>query len=393
MKRTQVGIIGAGPAGLLLSHLLHQQGIDSVILERRSREYVEGRIRAGVLEHQTADILRQADLGGRMDREGMEHSSIDLAFAGAHHRINLKELTGKTIMVYGQHEVVRDLIARRLADGGEIVFEAENVALHEIDGREPRITYDQNGETVELACDMIAGCDGYHGVARTSIPGSALSVHDRAYPFGWLSVLAEAAPVSDQLVYARHDNGFSLYSMRSPTITRLYLQCHPDEDANAWSDAQIWDELHRRLEMGTDWRINEGPILQKNVAPMRSFVCETMRYGRLFLAGDAAHIVPPTGAKGMNLAVADVQVLAEALRRFFKDGDESRLESYADTCLQRVWRVQRFSVWMTSMLHRRPDAEPIDERLQMAELDNVVTSEAASTVLAENYVGLPLQVS
>lgn len=393
MKRTQVGIIGAGPAGLLLSHLLHQQGIDSVILERRSREYVEGRIRAGVLEHQTADILRQADLGGRMDREGMEHSSIDLAFAGAHHRINLKELTGKTIMVYGQHEVVRDLIARRLADGGEIVFEAENVALHEIDGREPRITYDKDGETVELACDLIAGCDGYHGVARTSIPDSALSVHDRAYPFGWLSVLAEAAPVSDQLVYARHDNGFSLYSMRSPTITRLYLQCHPDEDANAWSDAQIWDELHRRLEMGTDWRINEGPILQKNVAPMRSFVCETMRYGRLFLAGDAAHIVPPTGAKGMNLAVADVQVLAEALRRFFKDGDESRLESYADTCLRRVWKVQRFSVWMTGMLHRHPDAEPIDERLQMAELDNVVTSEAASTVLAENYVGLPLQVS
>ena len=390
MKRTQVAIVGAGPAGLLLSQLLARQGIHSVVLERRSRAYVESRIRAGVLEHQTAEALRHAGVGDRMDREGMRHSSIDLAFAGRHHRIELTELTGKTITVYGQHEVVKDLIARRLADGGEIVFQAENVALHDIDGPQPRVTYEQDGVPIELACDLIAGCDGYHGPSRASAPAGALTVHDRGYPYAWLGVLAQAAPTSDQLVYARHADGFALYSMRSPTVTRLYLQCRPDTDPDAWSNRQLWDQLHRRLEVEGDWSINEGPILQKNVAPMRSFVCEPMRHGRLLLAGDAAHIVPPTGAKGMNLAVADVQVLAAALRRFYGDGDERGLQRYSETCLRRVWTVQRFSVWMTEMLHRHPDAEPFDERLQLAELDAVASSRAAATRLAENYVGLPL---
>jgi p-hydroxybenzoate 3-monooxygenase len=392
MQRTQVGIVGAGPAGLLLSHLLALQGISSVILERRSRAYVESRIRAGVLESQTAQILRDTGVGERMDREGMPHGSINLTFAGRHHRIELEGLTGKRIMVYGQHEVVKDLIAQRLADGGEIVFEAEDVALHGIagGGDGPELTYSKDGATHRLACDVIAGCDGYHGPARASIPEGALTVHDRAYPYAWLGVLADAAPTSDELVYARHANGFSLYSMRSPTVTRLYLQCRPDADPDAWSDREIWDELHRRLETGDGWTINEGPILQKNVAPMRAFVTEPMAYGRLFLAGDAAHIVPPTGAKGMNLAVADVQVLAEALRRWYADGDESGLQAYSETCLRRVWKVQRFSMWMTRMLHRAPDAEPFDARLQQAELDSVVTSRNAATHLAENYVGLPL---
>jgi p-hydroxybenzoate 3-monooxygenase len=295
-------------------------------------------------------------------------------------------------MVYGQHEVVKDLIARRLADGGEIRFEAGDVALHDIDGGGdgPSLTYTQDGRQHRLACDVIAGCDGYHGPSRASIPADALTVHDRAYPYAWLGVLAEAAPTSDELVYARHANGFSLYSMRSPSVTRLYLQCPPDTDPEAWSDREIWDELHRRLETGDGWTINEGPILQKNVAPMRAFVTEPMAYGRLVLAGDAAHIVPPTGAKGMNLAVADVQVLAEALRRWYADGDDTGLTAYSDTCLRRIWKVQRFSMWMTRMLHREPDAEPFDARLQLAELDSVVSSRSAATHLAENYVGLPL---
>jgi len=393
MKRTQVGIVGAGPAGLLLSHLLAREGIASVVLEDRSRSYVEGRIRAGVLEHQTAEILRTSGVGERMDRECMVHTSIDLAFGGAYHRIELERLSGRTITVYGQHEVVKDLIARRLEDGGEIVFEAGDVALRDLESGQPRIEWTKDGARQELACDLVAGCDGYYGVSRASIPDGALTVYDRAWPYAWFGVLAEAAPTRDDLVYSRHENGFSLYSMRSPTITRLYLQCAPDEDAEAWSDEAIWDELHRRLEVGDcDWRINEGPILQKNVAPMRSFVCEPMRHGHLFLAGDAAHIVPPTGAKGMNLAVADVQVLAAGMLRFFRDGDEGGLERYSDVCLDRVWKVQRFSAWMTGMLHRHPDAEPFDERLQLAELYNVVGSRAASTVLAENYVGLPLEV-
>ena len=392
MKRTQVAIIGAGPAGLMLAHLLAARGIDTVILERRSRDYVESRIRAGVLEHQSAAALRAAGVGERMDRHGMAHASIDLAFSGAHHRIELERLTAKKIMVYGQHEVVKDLIARRLADGGEILFEADVQAIDGLDGEQPTARYRHDGEDHALACDFVAGCDGYHGVSRASAPAGAIATYERSYPYAWLGVLAEAPPTSDELVYARHDNGFALYSMRSPEVTRLYLQCRPDEDPDAWSDRALWDELHRRLETGDGWTINEGPILQKNVAPMRSFVAEPMRYRRLFLAGDAAHIVPPTGAKGMNLALADVQVLAPALARWFGAGDESGLDAYSDTCLKRVWKVQRFSVWMTRMLHAQPDADGFERRLQQAELDSVASSDSAARHLAENYVGLPLEV-
>jgi p-hydroxybenzoate 3-monooxygenase len=392
MKRTQVAIVGAGPAGLMLSHLLEQRGIDTVVLERRSREYVESRIRAGVLEHQSAAALRAAGVGERMDRQGMAHASIDLAFSGAHHRIELERLTAKKIMVYGQHEVVKDLIAQRLSDGGEILFEADVQAIDGLDGEQPTVRYRHDGQDHNLACDFVAGCDGYHGVSRASVPAGAIATHERSYPYAWLGVLAEAAPTSDELVYARHDNGFALYSMRSPEVTRLYIQCRPDEDPDAWSDRALWDELHRRLETGDGWTINEGPILQKNVAPMRSFVAEPMRYRRLFLAGDAAHIVPPTGAKGMNLALADVQVLAPALARWFEAGDERGLDAYSDTCLKRVWKVQRFSVWMTRMLHAQPDADGFERRLQQAELDSVASSDSAARHLAENYVGLPLEV-
>jgi p-hydroxybenzoate 3-monooxygenase len=392
MKRTQVAIVGAGPAGLMLAHLLAARGIDTVILERRSRDYVESRIRAGVLEHQSAAALRAAGVGERMDRQGMAHASIDLAFSGAHHRIELERLTAKKIMVYGQHEVVKDLIAQRLADGGEILFEADVQAIDGLDGEQPTVRYRHDGEDHALACDVVAGCDGYHGVSRASAPAGAIATYVRSYPYAWLGVLAEAAPTSDELVYARHDNGFALYSMRSPEVTRLYLQCRPDEDPDAWSDGALWDELHRRLETGDGWTINEGPILQKNVAPMRSFVAEPMRYRRLFLAGDAAHIVPPTGAKGMNLALADVQVLAPALARWFEAGDAAGLDTYSDTCLERVWKVQRFSVWMTRMLHAQPDADGFERRLQQAELDSVASSDSAARHLAENYVGLPLEV-
>jgi p-hydroxybenzoate 3-monooxygenase len=397
MKRTQVAIIGAGPAGLMLAHLLAARGIDTVILERRSRDYVESRIRAGVLEHQSAAALRAAGVGARMDRQGMAHARIDLAFSGAHHRIELERLTGKQIMVYGQHEVVKDLIAQRLSDGGELLFEADVQGIEGLDGGGlrgggPTVRYRHDGQDHQLACDFVAGCDGYQGVSRASVPAGAIATHERSYPYAWLGVLAQAAPTSDELVYARHDNGFALYSMRSPEVTRLYIQCRPDEDPDAWSDRALWDELHRRLETGDGWTINEGPILQKNVAQMRSFVAEPMRYNRLFLAGDAAHIVPPTGAKGMNLALADVQVLAPALARWFKTGEEAGLDAYSETCLKRVWKVQRFSVWMTRMLHAQPDADTFEERLQQAELVSVAESDSAARHLAENYVGLPLEL-
>jgi p-hydroxybenzoate 3-monooxygenase len=392
MKRTQVAIIGAGPAGLMLAHLLAARGIETVILERRSRDYVESRIRAGVLEHQSAAALRAAGVGARMDRQGMAHASIDLAFSGSHHRIELERLTGKQIMVYGQHEVVKDLIAQRLSVGGELLFEADVSAIDGLDGDTPIVRYSHDGQDHTLACDVVAGCDGYHGVSRASAPNGAIAAHERSYPYAWLGVLAHAAPTSDELVYARHDNGFALYSMRSPEVTRLYIQCRPDADPDAWSDRALWDELHRRLETGDGWTINEGPILQKNVAPMRSFVAEPMRYNRLFLAGDAAHIVPPTGAKGMNLALADVQVLAPALTRWFETGDETGLDTYSDICLKRVWKVQRFSVWMTRMLHAQPDADTFEERLQQAELHSVAESDSAARHLAENYVGLPLEL-
>ncbi len=388
--RTQIGIVGAGPAGLLLSHLLHLQGIDSVVLESRSRSYIENRIRAGVLEHGVAELLRQCGLGARMDREGLLHHGTILRFGGTSRRIDFQDLTGKSVMVYGQHEVVRDLVARRLADGGDIRFEVSDVSVHGYDDGAPQIRFTEAGVAKQLDCDFIAGCDGFHGICRPSLPKGFITDYDRSYPFGWLGILAEVAPSSEELVYARHANGFALLSMRSPTIGRFYLQCQPDEDANTWSDDRIWRELHTRLADNEGFVLTEGPILQKGVTAMRSFVAEPMRAGRLFLLGDAAHIVPPTGAKGMNLAVGDVAVLARALERHYAHADTDGLETYSATCLRRIWRVQRFSWWMTSMLHTFTGAGAFDSRVQLAELDYVTTSRAAATTLAETYVGLPL---
>ncbi len=389
--RTKVGIVGAGPAGLLLSHLLRREGIESVILETKSREYLETRIRAGVLEQGTTDILREAGLGTRLDRQGLVHDGIELLFRGARHRIDLADLTqGKHVTVYGQHEVVRDLIAAHEAANAPILFEAENVAIHDFHSAAPRITYSHGGRDNELTCDFIAGCDGFHGICRPSIPQANLAVYDRQYPFAWLGILAEAPPATDELIYANHPDGFALFSMRSPEITRLYIQCDPGDNVQSWSDDRVWATLHKRLEASGDWKLTEGPILQKSITGMRSFVAEPMRHGRLFLAGDAAHIVPPTGAKGMNLAVADIRVLTRALCAWYGSGNEELLDSYSETCLNRIWKVQRFSWWMTSMLHRFGDHNAFDNRVQVAELDYVVNSRAAAAALAENYVGLPL---
>jgi p-hydroxybenzoate 3-monooxygenase len=386
--RTQVAIVGAGPAGLLLAHLLQRQGIACVVVENQTRRHVEERVRAGVLEQGTVELLEAAGVGERLHREGLVHHGIELRFAGESHRIALTDLTGRSITVYGQQEVVKDLIAARLAAGGEIFFEVSDVSLADIDTRAPSLNFTHKGRRHVLDSDFIAGCDGFHGVSRGSIPAGALSEFSRSYPFAWLGVLAAAAPTSPELVYAHHAHGFALYSMRSPTITRLYLQCAPDEDLGEWSDARIWGELHARLEFGKGWRLAEGPILQKGVTPMRSYVAEPMRFGTLFLAGDAAHIVPPTGAKGMNLAVNDVRVLAEVLAAFYA-GDERALDEYSRRCLGRIWRAEHFSWWMTSMLHRLDNCDAFDARLQLAQLEYVTASKAAATSLAENYVGLP----
>jgi p-hydroxybenzoate 3-monooxygenase len=392
MPSTQVGIVGAGPAGLFLSHLLAANGISSVILERHARQYVEGRIRAGVLEQGTVDLMHRIGAGDRLMREGMVHEGIEIRYGNSRRRLDLKELSGgRVITVYGQHEVVKDLIALRLASGGDIRFDVSDVSIHDIESAHPRLRYKAGGAAGELRCDFIAGCDGFHGISRALIPASRLKAHERHYPFAWLGILAEAAPASCELIYARHERGFALFSMRSPGITRLYLQCAPDEDLEQWSDDRIWSELHARIENGGDLRINEGPILQKSVAGMRSFVAEPMRHGRLFLAGDAAHIVPPTGAKGLNLAAADVSVLARAIARFYASGDSAGLDGYSAACLRRVWKAQRFSAWMTAMLHRYPGTSSFDEQLQLAELDYVTGSRAASAALAENYVGLPME--
>ena len=388
--RTQVGIVGAGPAGLFLSHLLYMRGISSVIVEARSRDYIEARVRAGLLEQGTADTLEEMGVAARMHREGMVHSGIDLSFEGARHRIDFADLTAKSVTIYGQHEVVKDLVAARLATGAQIVFEAEDTSLHDIDGDQPKIRYRKDGQAHEIACDFIGGCDGYHGVSRSSIPPDVLKVYERAYPFAWLGILAQAPTTRDELVYANHERGFALYTMRSHEITRLYLQCRDDEDIANWPDSRIWDELHRRLETGDGWTVAEGPVLQKGITPLRSFIAEPMRHGRLFLAGDAAHIVPPTGAKGLNLAVADVRVLTEAVARYYADGSQELLDAYSGICLDRVWKVQRFSWWMTAMLHRFQGTE-FDRRIQMAELAYVTSSRAAAQSLAENYVGLPLR--
>ena len=385
--RTQVGIIGAGPAGLMLSHLLHLEGIESIVLEARSRDYIESRVRAGVLEQTTVDLLVQAGLGERLKREGLVHRGIYLSFNGRRHHIDMTELTGgRAITVYAQHEVIKDLVQARLAAGAQILFDVPDVSVHDFAIDQPKVRF--SGQ--EIDCDFIAGCDGYHGVCRPSIPSGVLANFERHYPFGWLGILAEAAPSSEELVYTYHERGFALFSMRSPTVTRLYLQCAPDEDITQWSDERVWNEMMARFTTRDGWTPNRGPVLQKGVTDMRSFVVEPMQYSRLFLAGDAAHIVPPTGAKGLNLAMADVAILARALTQFYKTGRRDLLDRYSETCLRRIWKVQRFSWWMTSMLHRFATDNDFDQRRQIAELDYVTSSRAAMTSLAENYVGLPL---
>ena len=386
LMRTQVGIIGAGPAGLLLSHLLHLRGISSVVLERRSREYVERRVRAGVLEQGTVDTLVEAGVGERMLREGLPHHGIELRYGGAGHRIAFEKLVpGRSITVYGQQEVVKDLIAARLAAGGDLRFEVEDVAVHDVDTEQPYLTFGDE----RLDCDIIAGCDGFHGVSRPSIPEGVLTIYERDYPFAWLGILARVAPSSEELIYARNERGFALHSMRTPAISRFYLQVPPDARLDDWPDERIWSELKARLETVPGFELATGEILERGITPMRSFVAEPMQYGRLYLAGDAAHIVPPTGAKGLNLAVADVRVLTEALAAYFKDGTTELLEAYSQTCLKRVWRAQHFSYWMTTLLHTFDEDDAYARRLQLSYLDYVTSSEAAATTLAENYVGLP----
>lgn len=387
--RTQVAIIGAGPAGLVLAHLLHGHGIESVVLEHRDRAYVENRVRAGVLEQGTVDLLAALGLDRRLRREGLIHHGIYLQFDGARHRINMHKLTGgRAITVYGQQEVVKDLIAARLEQGAPILFDVADVSLHDIDGARPSVRFHHDGDDHTLECDFIAGCDGFHGVSRPAIPEGALQIFQRVYPFAWLGILAHAAPASDELIYAYHERGFALQSMRSPSVSRLYVQCPVEDQIEQWSDDRIWSELHARLDLHDGPPIKDGPIVERGITAFRSFVVAPMHYGRLFLAGDAAHTVPPTGAKGMNLAIADVSVLGAALAAHYAHGDDELLRAYSATCLRRVWRAEHFSWWMTSMLHRFPDADDFQHQLQLAQLRYTVASRAAATSLAENYVGL-----
>jgi len=388
--RTQVGIVGAGPAGLFLAELLRRRGIASVILESRSREYVEQRVRAGVLEQGTVDAMTALGLDERLREEGLIHEGFELRFDGEGHRIDMQKLCGRAITVYGQQEVVKDLTTAHLAAGGTILFEVSDVALHGFEGDAPQITYAHDGAEHTLECEFIAGCDGFHGVSRPSIPDGVLTVYERVYPFAWLGILAHAEPSSEELIYANHERGFALHSMRSPTVTRLYLQVTPDEELDNWPDERIWEELQRRMELRDgSFRLNEGEIFDRGITPMRSFVVEPMQHGRLFLAGDAAHIVPPTGAKGLNVAVSDVQNLAEALIAFYETGDRAPLDGYSARCLRRIWRVEHFSWFMTSMLHRPADQDPFEMQLQRSQLQYVTSSRAASESLAENYAGLP----
>jgi p-hydroxybenzoate 3-monooxygenase len=385
--RTQVGIVGAGPAGLTLARLLEVAGIDTVVLEARSREYCEARIRAGVLEQGTVDLLHEIGLGERMDREGIVHGGIYLQFDGERHHVPMSELTGRSILIYGQTEVVKDLIGARIASGLPLRFDVSDVGVHDLDGDRPRIRFTHGGVEEELDCDVVAGCDGFHGVCRPTIPDGVLSSFEREYPFGWLGILAQVAPSTDELVYAHSDRGFALLSLRSPERSRYYVQVRHDEDVEEWPDDLIWDELRRRTALD-GWALEEGPILEKGVTGMRSFVVEPMQYGRLFLAGDAAHIVPPTGAKGLNLAISDVRILAEALVDWYRNGSSTGLDGYSSACLRRVWRAEHFSWWMTSMLHKLEGGDAFDAQLQLSQLRYVTSSAAAATSLAENYVGL-----
>ena len=386
--RTQVGIVGAGPAGLMLAHLLHLQGIESVVLEHHSRDYVENRIRAGVLEQGTVDMLRESGVGERMQREGLQHHGVELRFGGQGHRIDFQALVGKSIHVYAQQEVVKDLISARLGYNAPLLFEAEAMRIADFDAQ-PTIHYQQGGQIHVIACDYIAGCDGFHGICRAAVPADRIHLYERQYPFAWLGILARVAPASHELIYTYHERGFSLLSMRSPEISRLYLQCAPDEDVASWSDDRIWDELRTRMATREGFVLKDGPIVQKGLTPMRSFVAAPMQFGKLFLLGDAAHIVPPTGAKGLNLAVADVRVLTRGLVEVYRHNNREELARYTDRCLHRVWKGQRFSWWMTSMLHRFPDEDDFSAQIHLAELGYVAGSRAASTSLAENYVGLP----
>jgi p-hydroxybenzoate 3-monooxygenase len=389
--RTQVGIVGGGPAGLLLSHLLHLEGIESIVLERRSREDLETTVRAGVLEHGTAELLKEVGVGERMLREGSVHHGIELRFGGRGHRIDFGDLTeGLSITIYGQQEVVKDLIRARLEADGKVLFEARAESVGDLDTDSPKIRFLQDGQQEEISCDYVAGCDGSLGVCRTGIPENVRTEYTRTYPFGWFGILVQGPPSTEELIYTLHDRGFALVSTRSPEVQRLYFQCDPQDDVEVWPDERIWDELSTRLATHDGWELAGGQIFQKDIVQMRSFVCEPMQHGRLFLAGDAAHIVPPTGAKGMNLAVADIRVLAHALTEFYGSGKKELLDAYSEICLRRVWRAQRFSWWMTSMLHRFDRSDPFQLKVQQAELDYVTTSRAAATTIAENYVGAAL---
>lgn len=387
--RVQVVIVGAGPSGLLLGQLLHLAGIDSIVIEQRSREYVLGRIRAGVLEQGTVELLDEAQVGKRLHAEGLVHDGFELCFGGVRHRIDMHALTSRHVVVYGQTEVTRDLMDAREQAGAKIVYEAADVSLHDFDSSRPRVRYVKDGRTIEIECDYIAGCDGYHGVSRQSVPQAALRTYERVYPFGWLGVLSDTPPVSHELIYSHHERGFALCSMRSLKRSRYYIQCSLDEKIEEWPDNRFWDELRRRLDPQAAATMVTGPSIEKSIAPLRSFVAEPMRFGRLFLAGDAAHIVPPTGAKGLNLAASDVRYLSRALIDRYRNGRETELDAYSDRCLRRVWKAERFSWWMTSLLHKFPETGEFGQKIQLAELDYVTGSQAAATSLAENYVGLP----
>ena len=388
-SRTQVGIIGSGPSGLLLSQLLYLQGIDSVILERRSREYVLGRIRAGVLEFGAVNLLREAQVNARMDREGLVHDGIEIAFNNQRHRIDLKGLAGSSVMVYGQTEMTKDMMDARDAAGGTMIYKDEDVSIHDLDTHTPLLRYRQSGESHELKCDFVAGCDGFHGISRKTIPTSVLREYERVYPFGWLGLLSDTPPVSPELIYVRHQRGFALCSQRSKTRSRYYLQCSLAENVEDWPDERFWDELCRRLPPDVIDVLATGPSIEKSIAPLRSYVAEPMRYQRLFLAGDAAHIVPPTGAKGLNLAASDIYYLSRALIAYYQSGARDLMDRYSEQCLRRVWKAERFSWWMTNLLHNFPEEGPFTERMQSAELDYLVSSNAMMNAVAENYVGLP----